>query len=167
MFAFGDGLSFTSFGAFFAFRLRSVLISFVFLAEWSSFSASLSNTRPATAADLGLSVSFTVRNIGSVVGREVVQIYVLPPSTSSYRRPARELKGFVKTQLLAPGEEEVVTISLDKEAFSYWRDSNDSKRGWVAEKGVYSVAAQRSSRKEDVVQVKEVKLESTVYWRGL
>ncbi|GAA5874294.1 hypothetical protein JCM8547_007555 [Rhodosporidiobolus lusitaniae] len=148
MFTFGEGLSYSTF-------------------DWSSFSASLSNPRPSSASDLSLSVSLTVKNTSSTPGREVVQIYVLPPSTSSYRRPARELKGFAKTRLLAPGEEEKVTLTLDKEAFAYWRDSKDSKNGWAAEKGEYTVAAAKSSKKEDVVAVEKVKLETTTRWRGL
>ncbi|BGP27283.1 hypothetical protein JCM10295v2_006247 [Rhodotorula toruloides] len=134
---------------------------------WSQLSASLASSRPSSAADLSVSISLNVRNTGTIAGRDVVQIYILPPSTSTYRRPARELKGFVKTRLLAPHEEETVKLELPKEAFAYWRDSKDSKNGWVAEKGEYTVAAQRSSRKEDVVEVARVRLESTMYWRRL
>ncbi|GAA6026005.1 hypothetical protein JCM10207_000759, partial [Rhodosporidiobolus poonsookiae] len=148
IFAFGAGISYTTF-------------------DWSSFSVSLDNARPSSAADIRATASITVKNTGSVAGREVVQLYVLSPSTSSYRRPARELRAFAKTSLLQPGEEETVTLTLDKDAFAYWRDSDDSKRGWVAEKGEYVVAAQRSCLKESVVATQAVTLESTVYWRGL
>ncbi|BGP03092.1 Beta-glucosidase [Rhodotorula toruloides ATCC 204091] len=148
MFAFGEGLSYTSF-------------------EWFQLSATLATARPSSATELSISISLRVRNTGNIAGRDVVQIYVLPPSTSTYRRPARELKGFVKTRLLAPGQEETVKLELPKEALAYWRDSKDSKNGWVAEKGEYTVAAQRSSREVDVVETVRVRLNSTVYWRGL
>ncbi|GAA5898000.1 hypothetical protein JCM6882_003304 [Rhodosporidiobolus microsporus] len=148
MFTFGQGLSYSTF-------------------DWSSLSTSLSSPRPSSASDLSLTVTLTVKNTSTYSGREVVQVYVLPPSTSSYRRPARELKGFAKTRVLAPGESQIVEVKLEKEAFAYWRDSKDSKNGWVAEKGEYTVAVARSARKEDVVATETVKLESTVRWRGL
>ncbi|GAA5891753.1 hypothetical protein JCM6882_006195 [Rhodosporidiobolus microsporus] len=149
MFTFGEGLSYSTF-------------------EWSAFSTSLSTARPSSASDLSLAVTLTVKNTSTTyAGRDVVQIYILPPPSSSYRRPTRELKGFAKTRLLAPGEEETVTLQLEKEAFAYWRDSKDSKNGWVAEKGEYTVVAARSARKEDVVASEKMRVEATTYWRGL
>ncbi|GAA6008860.1 hypothetical protein JCM10207_001749 [Rhodosporidiobolus poonsookiae] len=147
-FAFGEGISYTTF-------------------DWSSFSVSLDTASPSSASNLRATASITIKNTGPVAGREVVQLYVLPPSSSSYRRPIRELRAFAKTSLLAPGAAETLTLVLDKDAFAYWRDSADSKRGWVAEKGEYGIAAARSARERDVVAVEKVSLEETVYWRGL
>ncbi|GAA6031057.1 hypothetical protein JCM8097_003983 [Rhodosporidiobolus ruineniae] len=148
MFAFGEGLSYTTF-------------------DHKDLKVASFNASPTSPSDLSASVSLTVTNTGPLPGRDVVQLYVLPPSSSSYRRPARELKAFAKTRLLQPGESQTLTLELDKGAFSYWRDSNDSKRGWVAEKGEYTVAAQTSSRARDVDAEVKVGLEKTLYWRGL
>lgn len=55
-------------------------------------------------------VSVPIRNTGSMAGREVVQAYVeFEPDTG---QPRMVLKGFRKTALLAPGEEETVTFSF-------------------------------------------------------
>lgn len=169
MFAFGEGLSYTSFGTSTLprFPYATTILTHCTRTEWFQLSATLATARPSSATELSISISLRVRNTGNIAGRDVVQIYVLPPSTSTYRRPARELKGFVKTRLLAPGQEETVKLELPKEALAYWRDSKDSKNGWVAEKGEYTVAAQRSSREVDVVETVRVRLNSTVYWRGL
>ena len=58
-----------------------------------------------------LTLSLTVTNCGSVAGREVVQIYVSKPDADS-SRPARELCAYVKTDLLAAGESQRVTIEI-------------------------------------------------------
>ena len=66
------------------------------------------------------SVTFTLKNTGSVDGAEVAQLYVSAKNPSVYR-PAKELKGFAKVFLKA-GESRSVTIELDDKAFRYWND---------------------------------------------
>ncbi len=58
-----------------------------------------------------LTLSLTVTNSGLVAGREVVQIYVSKPDADS-SRPARELCAYAKTDLLAAGESQRVTIEI-------------------------------------------------------
>jgi len=53
-----------------------------------------------------------VVNTGSRPGREVVQLYSNSPATGKLGYPARELRDFAKTRLLAPGEEETLTFEL-------------------------------------------------------
>ena len=57
----------------------------------------------------GGSVFVTVRNTGAVAGKEVVQVYSTPDKTG---RPARELVGFAKTELLQEGESQTVEIPI-------------------------------------------------------
>lgn len=81
-----------------------------------------------------LEVTVDVKNTGSVVGREVIQVYV---STVNKRipRPLRELKAFAKVEL-QPNETKTVTLTLDKRAFAYWSvDAND----WYAETADYTI----------------------------
>ena len=92
-FAFGHGLSYTSFD--------------------------YSNLKMTTAGNTAL-VSFTVKNTGKVAGAEVAQLYV-HQQNPLLPRPEKELKGFQKIALAA-GEEKTVTITLNEDAFKYFND---------------------------------------------
>ena len=68
-----------------------------------------------TSADANGAVKFTVdvKNTGTAAGKDVVQLYVAHPGAGTGTTPAKQLKGFVKTKLLQPGETENVTIELN------------------------------------------------------
>ena len=80
----------------------------------------------------GETITFTVdvTNTGSMAGAETVQLYVRDLK-SSLPRPVKELKGFRKIRLL-PGETKQVSITLDKSALSFY---DDRVGEWVAEPG--------------------------------
>ena len=80
------------------------------------------------------SISFTVSvtNTGKCAGSEVVQLYI-SDLKSSLVRPLKELKGFKKVAL-APGETRDVTITIGKDALSYY---DDKAAAWVAEPGEF------------------------------
>jgi beta-glucosidase len=99
-----------------------------------------------SAFDRELTASVTVKNTGRAAGREVVQLYLTAPGKSA-PKPALELKGFAKTKPLAPGESQVVTLTLGPRELA----SFDEKAGaWVAEAGSYTVKVGASS--EDIRQ---------------
>lgn len=75
----------------------------------------------------------SVRNTGSRPGREVVQLYVSAPK-GGLDKPTRELKGFAKTRLLAPGESETVEIPVSLYGLASW---NERKGRWETAKGTY------------------------------
>jgi len=85
-------------------------------------------------------VSLTVKNIGRMAGKEVVQLYVADPQ-SSLPRPPKELKGFAKVGLKG-GESKTVTFTLDQRALSYY---DPLKKAWVAEPGEFEVQVGRSA----------------------
>ncbi|KAG6836697.1 hypothetical protein H0H93_004808 [Arthromyces matolae] len=89
-----------------------------------------------------LTASVTVTNTGSVAGSEVVQLYVVPPSTSSLTHAPLQLKAFAKVRDLQPGASERVQLSLDKYAVSYWEERFSA---WAVEKGAYGVKVGSSS----------------------
>jgi beta-glucosidase len=109
-----------------------------------------------------VTVQIDVTNTGSHQGREIVQVYISGPSTSSVERPAKSLEGFSKTRLLQPGEKETVAIRLSRRSFAYWSKQQEK---WVVEKGVYGVQVGKSSR--IVVASAEVVVEASQRWVGL
>lgn len=86
-------------------------------------------------------VSFTVRNVGTMKGKEAVQLYVRQQN-SSVVRPYKELKGFDKVEL-SPGEAKKVSLILNKRSLS-WYDPD--QKTWRADDGKYSVIIGASSR---------------------
>lgn len=92
-FAFGHGLSYTSF-AYSGLKI--------------------------TAAGKKVTVSFTLKNTGKMAGAEVAQLYV-NEENAALPRPLKELKGFQKI-FLKPGEERTISITLNEEAFQYYNN---------------------------------------------
>ena len=86
-------------------------------------------------------VRFTVRNIGSVCGEEVAQLYI-HAATNGMFRPEQELKGFAKVSL-NPGEEKQVTIALNDRSFAVW---SILENDWIVESGSYELRIGASSR---------------------
>jgi beta-glucosidase len=67
-----------------------------------------------------VTISLQVSNTGQVAGADVVQIYV-KDEESSLQRPEKELKAFQKV-MLEPGSSTTVTFELSEEAFRYYDD---------------------------------------------
>ena len=84
-------------------------------------------------------VSVDVTNVGSVAGKETVQIYVGKPD-SPVERAVKELRGFAKLDL-QPGETKTAEISLDPAAFTYF---DEQLRHFVTESGEYKIFAGKS-----------------------
>ncbi len=83
----------------------------------------------------GFTATVTVKNTGSVAGKEVVELYVDAPEAGLVK-PARELKAFAKTRLLAPGETQTLTFNVSAyELASFNQDANR----WETAAGEYRV----------------------------
>ena len=82
-------------------------------------------------------VRTVVVNEGSCPGREVVQVYYSAPD-GKLGKPARELAGYRKTRLLAPGEAETVIIRFPLSRMASYDDLGKvRKSAWVLEAGQY------------------------------
>ncbi len=81
-----------------------------------------------------------VKNIGQRVGREVVQLYVAAPQ-GKLGKAVRTLADFKKTDLLQPGESQILTLGCDYYAFASFDDTGACGNGhcYVLEKGEYEV----------------------------
>jgi beta-glucosidase len=96
LFAFGHGLSYTSF--------------------------ELSDLRPSLQHGT-LEVSVTVSNTGKVAGAAVPQIYLAADPAAGWEAPKR-LGGFEKVRL-EPGERRTIRISVDPRLLATWREAGD------------------------------------------
>lgn len=80
----------------------------------------------------------TVRNVGKVPGKEVVELYYSAPQ-GKLGKPARELAAFKKSKLLSPGESESLALSFDISDMASFDDLGKIKKSaFVLEKGAYS-----------------------------
>lgn len=82
-------------------------------------------------------ISVLVTNEGDCSGREVVQVYYSAPE-GKLSKPKRELAGYRKTRLLAPGETERVIIRFPYSQMASYDDLGKVARSaWVLEAGEY------------------------------
>ena len=95
----------------------------------------------------------TVKNTGSVAGKDVVQLYASAPYTlGGIEKAHKVLVGFAKTKLLQPGESETVTVSFDPySAASYdYRDANSNGfSGYELETGEYTLYVSRNAHESE------------------
>jgi len=130
VYPFGYGLSYTAF-------------------DWTVGDASASEIELGTT----ITVPVTVKNTGSVAGKEVVQLYASAPYTlGGIEKAHKVLVGFAKTKLLQPGESETVTVSFDPySAASYdYRDANSNGfSGYELEAGEYTLYVSRNAHESE------------------
>ncbi len=86
-----------------------------------------------------IEVSVTIKNTGSVAGKEVVQLYIRD-LIGSVTRPVKELKGFEITEL-QPNETKKVVFTIDEKTIEYFT----ANRKWEAEAGDFKVFVGGSS----------------------
>lgn len=89
----------------------------------------------------GWKVNVTVTNTGDVAGKDVVQVYVKAPR-KGLDKPERELKGFTKTPLLAPGESYKADIFITDESLASY---DEESKSWITETGYYTFVAAKNS----------------------
>jgi beta-glucosidase len=141
LFAFGYGLSYTSFQWTNA-KVDSEVIS---IGELRDGAGSLT---PACE------VRVTVKNTGARAGSEVVQVY-LRDRTGLVSRPARELAGFAKVEVGA-GLSQAVTVPIPAAAFAFW---DPQAATWAVPSGHFELIVAKNS--EDIVAVLPITVTGT------
>ena len=110
------------------------LFPFGFGLSYTTFELSAPRLSASSMAAQGsVQVSVDVRNTGSRVGDETVQLYIRD-RVSSVTRPIKELKGFQRVTL-QPGESRTVTLTLAAQALALW--NSDMQR--VVEPGDFDI----------------------------
>ncbi|MDR1427119.1 MAG: glycoside hydrolase family 3 C-terminal domain-containing protein, partial [Bifidobacteriaceae bacterium] len=109
-----------------------------------------------TADADSVTIKATVSNTGKVAGKEVVQVYFSAP-TSGLDKPYQELAAYGKTDLLAPGKAQTLTLSFPTTEMSSY---NETLAAYVLEGGQYAIRVGTSSR--DTTVVAKVSVASTV-----
>ena len=107
----------------------------------------------------GFTATVTVKNTGSVAGKEAVQVYVAAPA-GGLEKPAFELKGFAKTKTLAPGEAQTLTINVDKYTLASF---NEATSAWETAAGTYKVMF--GANAADIRGTGEYKLKKAESWK--
>lgn len=79
-------------------------------------------------------VSYDIKNVSKMDGKEVSQIYVRELSPLVYR-PLKELKNFSK-DYIAAGETKQIVLELSKKDFAYYSTAEDA---WTVTDGVYEI----------------------------
>ena len=98
-----------------------------------------------------VTVEATVTNIGDTYsGKEVVEVYYSAPDSDSAEKAYQELAGFAKTDVLAPGESQTLTITYETESMAYY---NTEEAAYVLDAGDYVVRVGNSSRNTEVAAV--------------
>jgi beta-glucosidase len=99
--------------------LPTPLYPFGFGLSYTTFSiTNLKVSVPQVKLGSSVAVTADVTNTGSIVGDEVVQLYIHQKAGSD-SRPMRELKGFERLTL-KPGETKTVTFTLGPAELGYW-----------------------------------------------
>ncbi|KAK7222410.1 hypothetical protein V2G26_010413 [Clonostachys chloroleuca] len=116
-------------------RVESSKLNFAFGygLSYTSFNYGKMQVEPAEGRDNGFSVNLNVKNTGELAGGSLVQVYVGQASQSS-DHPIKSLVAFQKVRL-SPGEERNVSLSVHTKDFAYF-DEESSK--WVVDGGEYS-----------------------------
>ena len=128
-FAFGHGQSYTQFAI-----------------------SNLRSDKSELTQDDTIAFTVNVKNTGKRAGSEVVQLYIHDVK-SSVDRPKKELKGFQKVYL-QPGENKDVTITINKEALSFYYELSSS---WKAEAGKFEALVGNASDNLKLKKVFELK----------
>ena len=88
-----------------------------------------------------VAVSFEIANTGKRAGAEIAEVYV-GDKHAKVERPVKELKGFTRVEL-KPGEKKMVTVNLDRRAFSYY---DVTTKKWTVDPGDFQILVGKSSQ---------------------
>lgn len=127
---------FVGYRYFETFNKENVLYPFGLGLSYTDFN--ISNIKFSSDKNV-IRISADITNTGKVNGKKVVQLY-MNKSGTLLSEPAKELKGFVKTKELAPGEKQTVKFNISYYDISSYDDNGITgyRNAYVLEKGIYT-----------------------------
>lgn len=133
VYPFGYGLSYTTFEQ----RITSAPTNMAFSDEYGNGT---------------LTVRVSVKNTGSVAGRDTVEIYATAPYTTGKIEKAHVvLVGFAKTDVIRPNETKTVEVKIDLydlASYDYNDKNNNNFKGYELERGNYVFRLMKNSHEE-------------------
>ncbi len=127
---------------------KAVQYPFGYGLSYTDFTQTMSDL---TVADDSISVDVTVKNNGTVDGKEVVQLYYTAPYTKGgIEKSHVVLAAFGKTGLLAPGASETITLTFAAQDMASYDYQNT--KGYLLEAGDYEIKLMNNSH--DVIDSK-------------
>lgn len=160
-FAFGSGLSYTTFslnidadaitayGGALESADDTLVEGFNIATDMTAENLSSSDGKPAKIKTIVIPV--TVTNTGDMAGKEVVEIYVTAPyntETAKLQKSFVALAGFGKSGIIQPGESETVLVSVnvqDMVPFDYTDAYDEGVTGYTMETGEWIIRAMNTS----------------------
>lgn len=131
---------------------ENVLYPFGYGLSYTDFEWRLDNiaeTAEITSADQMITMRAWVKNTGNVPGKDVVQVYYSAPYfTGGIEKSAVTLVGFAKTDILQPGEAQVVTVSFPAQemaSFDEFDVNGNGFTGYELEAGDYTISLRTDS----------------------
>ena len=104
------------------------------------------NVEKAEEKEDKISLCVSVKNTGKVAGKEVIQVYLEAPQ-GKLGKAKRSLVAFQKTELLEPGQSQLLDISFEIAALASYDDLGKvQKSAYVLEKGDYKFHVGNSVR---------------------
>ena len=126
------------------FHPEQVLYPFGFGLSYTDFEI----TSAVSFKNGNVEVKATVKNVGDTYsGKEVVQVYYGAPQ-GVLGKPAKELAGYAKTNEIAPGASQTLTVTFPISNMSSYDDAGltGHKSAWVMEAGDYKIYVGNSVR---------------------
>ena len=115
--------------------------AFGFGLSYTSFELSKPTTdKKIYSANEVVKLSVNLKNTGKVAGAEVIQVYIADEK-ASVLRPLKELKAFAKKELAA-GETATIEISLPVNEWAFY---NETIKDWTLEAGKFTIYVETSS----------------------
>ena len=135
-----------------------VLYPFGYGLSYTTFTQTLNSV---TLSGDTITASVTVRNTGSVAGKDIVQMYYNPPYTNGgIEKSTANLIAYDKTDVLEPGAEQTLTLTWKVEDMASYDDTAKNGAGaWVTETGNYVISLNANSHDiiaEETLAVSEV-----------
>ncbi len=134
VYPFGYGLSYTTF-------------------DWEILSTSIADGSVLGENDV-IEIDVKVTNTGDVAGKDVVELYYTAPYyTGEIEKSYVVLGGFAKTNIIKPGQSDIVTLTLyvqDMSSYDYTDANSNGFIGYELDEGAYQVKLMKNSH--DVVE---------------